>query len=700
MRELTQTEAIDLTGRFEAGQEIPEAMRADVRMLGALLGRVLRESGSPGLYEDVERLRAATIQAYTDETPEAFERAAVIADSFTIDRADEVARAFTCYFHLVNLAEEHQRVRVLRERDGRPDREDVTGSVAAAFVRLAAEVGDDTALEHLQNMRFHPVFTAHPTEARRRAVSTSIRRLASFLDEHDASLRNGADQRRAERRMLEEIDGVKWIPETGRNRIDAMVRNRPDWCVSRQRAWGVGVPIFYGMPSRTPVMDPWAVEKVAQVVEEGGSDAWFSLSPRRILGEDYVHPETGETEFAKETDTLDVWFDSGSTSLVVLMAQIYPEWKAQGLHWPADLYLEGSDQHRGWFNTSLILGTAVGGQAPYKTVLTHGFIVDGDGRKISKRAGNGVEPIEASDTYGADILRLWVATVDYTNDAPISDAILKQCGELYRNVRNVLRFLLANCAGFSGSITLLPIDEWAVERTDLLVADVVDAYARYDFGAAFSAVHDFCRETLSRFYLDAIKDRMYCETTDGDLRRSGQAACRDILVRLIGLLAPILAHTAEETWEKLREASPLDGMAESVFFGTFLTPSAERLSEIQASPLGVRFASLLSVRELVSSEFEKYKGTDGIKSSEDTIAILHLDSTDMDQLEKFSPDELAILFRVSAVEFVDGGHDAEFRPSPYEKCVRSRLRRPDVAPVEFEGETLMLTLRDREVLGV
>lgn len=206
MRELTQTEAIDLTGRFEAGQEIPERMRADVRMLGALLGRVLRESGSPGLFDDVERLRAATIQAYTDETAEAFERAARIADSFTIDRADEVARAFTCYFHLVNLAEEHQRVRVLRERDGRPDREDATDSVAAAFVRLAAEVGDDTALQHLQDMRFHPVFTAHPTEARRRAISTSIRRLASFLEEHDASLRNGADQRRAERRMLEEID--------------------------------------------------------------------------------------------------------------------------------------------------------------------------------------------------------------------------------------------------------------------------------------------------------------------------------------------------------------------------------------------------------------------------------------------------------------------------------------------------------------
>jgi phosphoenolpyruvate carboxylase len=206
MRELTQTEAIDLVGRFEAEQEIPEQMRADVRMLGTLLGRVLRESGSPGLFDDVERLRIATIHAYTDETPEAFARAAAIADSFTVERADEVARALTAYFHLVNLAEEHQRVRILRERDGRPDKERATDSVAAAFVRLSAEVGDETALAHLQAMRFHPVFTAHPTEARRRAVSSSIRRLAGLLDEHEASRRNGADERRAERRMLEEVD--------------------------------------------------------------------------------------------------------------------------------------------------------------------------------------------------------------------------------------------------------------------------------------------------------------------------------------------------------------------------------------------------------------------------------------------------------------------------------------------------------------
>ena len=203
MRELTNTEAIDLVGRYEAGQEIPDTMRADVRLLGGLLGRVLRESGSPGLFEDVERLRAATIQAYTDATPEAFARAEAIADSFSIDRAEEVARAFTCYFHLVNLAEEHQRVRVLRQRDGRPDREDATDSVAAAFVRLAAEIGDDSALERLQALRFHPVFTAHPTEARRRAISTGIRRLAELLEERDATLRNGADEGRTERQMHE-----------------------------------------------------------------------------------------------------------------------------------------------------------------------------------------------------------------------------------------------------------------------------------------------------------------------------------------------------------------------------------------------------------------------------------------------------------------------------------------------------------------
>ena len=501
-------------------------------------------------------------------------------------------------------------------------------------------------------------------------------------------------------RMLREIDEVKWIPSTGQNRIDAMVRNRPDWCVSRQRAWGVGVPIFYGARTRTPVLDPVAIEQVVQAVEKGGSDAWFSLTPEEILGPDYVHPETGETEFTKETDTLDVWFDAGSSSLVVLMAQVFPEWKSQRLHWPADLYLEGSDQHRGWFNTSLILGTAIGERAPYRTVVTHGFIVDGEGRKISKRLGNGVDPVEASDQYGADILRLWVATVDYTSDAPISDAILKQCGELYRNVRNTLRFLLANAAGFSGSVALLPLDEWAVEQADLLVADVRDAYERYDFSAAFHAVHDFCRESLSRFYLDAIKDRMYCETKDSDVRRSGQAACRAILMRLTTLVAPILAHTAEEAWTKLRTEAPGDDLTESVFFALFPAPSAERMEEIEGSDLQTRYAALLAVRETVAGEFERFKGTDGIKSSEDASLTFAGDAETIALLQSFDPSELPILLRVSEIRLEIGEPDIEFKPSPYEKCVRSRLRRADVAPADYEGSRILLTARDRRVLGV
>ncbi len=494
-------------------------------------------------------------------------------------------------------------------------------------------------------------------------------------------------------KMLEAIDAVEWIPETGQNRIDAMVRNRPDWCVSRQRAWGVGIPIFYGLPSRTPVFDPVAIEAVAQAVEKGGSDAWFSLAPEEILPTGYAHPETGETEFAKETDTLDVWFDSGSTSLIVLDEKIFPEWKAQRLHWPADLYLEGSDQHRGWFNTSLILGTAVKGDAPYKTVLTHGFIVDGQGRKISKRLGNGVEPIEASDTYGADVLRLWVATVDYANDAPISDAILKQCGELYRNVRNVLRFLLANAAGFSGDVELLPFDAWAVDRTKALAAKATQAYEAYEFSAAFHAIHDFCRDVLSRFYLDAIKDRMYCESRDSELRRSGQRACREILVALTTLVAPILVHTADETWTKLRAEAPGDDLVESVFFARF-PETGETDPALQA-----RFATLLAAREAVSMGFERYKGTDGIKSSEDTLATFVADAATVETLRGFG-DDLPTFLRVSGIELREGEPAVTFAPSPYEKCVRSRLRRPDVAPAEYEGEAILLTARDRRTLGV
>jgi isoleucyl-tRNA synthetase len=526
----------------------------------------------------------------------------------------------------------------------------------------------------------------------------------------------GIDHHNLRDRMLKEIKnvplseydvkhkqhGVSWVPETGYNRIEAMVKNRPDWCISRQRPWGVGIPVFYGAKTRTPVLDPVAIEAVAQLVEREGSDAWFVREPHEILPAGYTHPETGETEFSKETDVLDVWFDSGSTSLCVLEGNVYPEWKE---HWPADIYLEGSDQHRGWFNSSLVIGTATRNAAPYRQVVTHGFVTDGEGRKMSKRFGNVVEPVEAAEKYGADVLRVWVANVDYANDVPCSDALLKQFGEQYRTIRNTLRFLLGNLQGFDPAshkpAELEDVDEWVIEQTELLVADCVDAYRRYDFNAVINAVHNFCGKELSRFYLDAIKDRMYCDATDSSYRRSGQVACRRVLISLLKLVAPIVVHTAEETWTKLREQGLLDpGEPETVHAATFDAPSAERLGEIEGSALQEKFSTIRGVREDVFAAFEPWKGSEGVKDSQDAVAILTEKGAALETLRALDPYELANLFKMSWVELEEGEPSVTFRKSEFLKCERSRLRRPDVETVVVDGAEIPLTRRDRAVLGV
>jgi len=497
--------------------------------------------------------------------------------------------------------------------------------------------------------------------------------------------------------MLEEITKVTWYPANGYNRIEAMVRNRPDWCISRQRPWGVGIPVFYGMPSRTPVLDPVAIEAVAKLVENEGSDAWFSKPASEILPAGYVHPETGETEFEKESDVLDVWFDSGSTSLAVLEGNVHSEWKEP---WPADVYLEGSDQHRGWFNSSLIIGTACRGGAPYREVVTNGWVVDEKGFKLSKRLGNSIDPVDACNTYGADVLRYWVASVDYTNDVPCYDALLKQFGEGYRNVRNTIRFLLGNLSGYRTDlrVELLPLDEWVIEQADLLVADCIDSYKRYEFGAVITGVHNFCRDQLSKFYLDVIKDRMYCEAEGSRERQSGQTACYQVLLKLVKLVAPILVHTAEETWRKLGELVPIH--KGSIHFQTFNGPSADRLQAIEDSPLQDRFAELLTVRTQLNAAFETWKVENGIKDSQDATAKLTTDGEPFDTLRSFDDDELAILFKMSEVKLERGEDAFVFDKSPYLKCQRSRLRRPDVEEVEYEGEKVLLTARDRQVLGV
>lgn len=491
-------------------------------------------------------------------------------------------------------------------------------------------------------------------------------------------------------------EGVSWVPATGYNRISSMIGGRPDWCISRQRPWGVGIPVFYGKVSRAPVLDPVAIEAVAQLVEREGSDAWFSKAPSEILPKAYSHPQTGEMEFVKETDVLDVWFDSGATSLCVLEGNVEARWKEE---WPANIYIEGSDQHRGWFNSSLVIGTAVNGRPPYRQVLTCGFVNDAQGRKMSKRLGNVVEPISVCEKYGADILRYWVSSVDYQNDVPCADELLKVVGDHYRTVRNTLRFLLGNLYDYDvtqPATALMPLDEWMVEQIDLLVADCTDAYMRYDFGKVINSVHNVCVNELSKFYLDSIKDRMYCDGKDWPSRRSGQFACLHALTRLTKLVAPILMHTAEEVWSKTPGASG------SIHTQVFDMPTAERMGEIEASQLQVRFASMLDVRATVFAALEGWKAGAGIKDSQDVIATISETGNELEDLKSFTTEELATYFKLSWVELVDGPRGVQFRVSTYPKCERSRLRRPDVEAVKLPDteEPVPLTARDRKVLGV
>jgi len=489
-------------------------------------------------------------------------------------------------------------------------------------------------------------------------------------------------------RMMAEIPGIQWFPPQGQNRIEAMVSGRPDWCISRQRPWGVGIPVFYGAKTRTPVLDPVAIEAVAKLVEREGSDAWFERDAADILPPGYVHPETGETEFVKETDVLDVWFDSGSTSLCVLEGNVEPQWKEP---WPADLYLEGSDQHRGWFNSSLVIGTATRGAAPYRQVVTHGWVLDDKGMKLSKRLGNAVDPVEASDKYGADVIRQWVASVDYANDVRISDNLLKQFGDNYRTIRNTFRFLLGNLSGLKpgDDVSLLGLDEWIIEQVDLLVASCWESYTTYDFGAVINSIHNFCAKELSKQYLDSIKDRMYCEVADSPLRKSGQLACRYALTNIVKLVAPILAFTAEETWTKM-------GGSESVHAQLLDRPSLERLEDIEGSELQNRFSAIWMVREDVFAAFEQWKGTDGIKDTQDVIVTIVESGETLRVLRTFETPELAILFKMSWVELEEGEQAVAFRKSPYLRCERSRIRRPDV---EMVGD-IPLTKRDRLAVGL
>lgn len=358
-----------------------------------------------------------------------------------------------------------------------------------------------------------------------------------------ASIKDFRDQ------ILEEIKGVTWYPSWGETRLYNMVRDREDWCISRQRTWGVPIPVFYGEDG-TPIITEETIDHVANLFKEHGSNIWFEWSAKDLLPEGFTSEHSPNGQFTKEMDIMDVWFDSGSSHEAVLLNRA-------DHRRPADVYLEGTDQYRGWFNSSLSTSVAVSGKAPYKNVISHGFVMDGDGKKMSKSLGNIIAPSKVIKQYGADILRLWVASVDYQADVRISDKILQQTSEAYRKIRNTFRFILGNLSDFNPETDRVPeaemeeIDRYMLYRLQQLVEDVHESYDVYQFSPVYHRIHNFCADDLSSFYLDFAKDILYIEPKGHKRRRSIQTAYYEIVVSLAKLLAPIIPHTAEEVWEHI-----------------------------------------------------------------------------------------------------------------------------------------------------
>lgn len=400
-------------------------------------------------------------------------------------------------------------------------------------------------------------------------------------------------------RCMAEIGKVQWIPEEGRERITAMVKNRPDWCLSRQRAWGVGLPIFYCGGCGVEIMTEETLGAVVELTRRDGSDAWFSQEPGDILPDGFSCPYCGGVEFTKEQDILDVWFDSGSTHLAVLESR-------PTLGWPADLYLEGSDQHRGWFNSSLMVGVGVKGKAPYRAVLTHGFVVDEDGRAMHKSAGNVISPFEIVDKYGADVLRLWVCSSNYTGDLRLGDTILKWLTDVYRRFRNTLRFCMSNLEGFDVSrdspadADLLEIDRYILHRLQKVLTEASRYFDEFAFHRAFHVLFNFCDSELSAFYLDVVKDRLYCSAPDSRDRRSAQKTLFELANSLCRALFPIISHTAEEAWGHL---PAFTGKTESVALAGWSFGCDSLIDDV----LGKKWERLLKVREDVQRALEVAK---------------------------------------------------------------------------------------------
>ncbi|MFT6288036.1 MAG: isoleucyl-tRNA synthetase, partial [Alcanivorax sp.] len=477
-----------------------------------------------------------------------------------------------------------------------------------------------------------------------------------------------------------EVEKVEWLPEWGKARIDSMLGSRPDWCVSRQRTWGVPMTLF--IHRETAELHPQTadlMEKVAQLIEARGIEAWFDLDPAELLGEE-------ADQYEKVTDTLDVWFDSGVSHACVLR-------KREELQAPADIYLEGSDQHRGWFQSSLLTAVGAYGEAPYKTVLTHGFTVDGEGRKMSKSLGNIIPAKKAMNDLGADVLRLWIAATDYRGELAVSDEIFKRTADSYRRIRNTARFLLSNLSGFDPTKDvlafddMLSLDRWVVDRAALLQKEIIAAYDVYQFHQIYQKLHNFCANDLGGFYLDVIKDRQYTTQAGSLARRSAQTAMYLIGEALVRWVAPILSFTAEEIWENLPGER-----ANSVFLSQWF----EGLSTLAGDETMGReyWQQLMSVRAAVNKEMENQRAAGALRGSLDAEITLYC-SPELHQSLMALGEELRFALITSGAELAtldsapEGAAETEIAGlrlavmvSDQEKCERCWHRRPDVGASE------------------
>ena len=485
-----------------------------------------------------------------------------------------------------------------------------------------------------------------------------------FISMDQAGLRKGA---------LEAIAHVDWMPAWGEQRISGMIAGRPDWCVSRQRTWGVPIPLF--VDKETGELHPRTlelVEEVAQRVERGGIDAWFDLDAASLLGAD-------APRYEKSTDVMDVWFDSGVVHHAV--TQLRPEIVA-----PSDLYLEGSDQHRGWFHSSLLTSVAMHGRAPYRGVLTHGFTVDEKGRKMSKSVGNTLVPQKLTSTLGADVVRLWIAATDYANEMSVSDEILKRMADSYRRIRNTVRFLLGNMHGFDPARHALPfhdlvaIDQWVISKAFALQNDVVTSFRNYEFHKIYQEVHNFCVVELGGFYLDIIKDRLYTTGAESRPRRSAQTALFHLAEAMVRWLAPILSFTAEEVWSFMPGER-----SESVFLTTWhsFPAGAERASAID-------WPAFIALKADVARQLERLRMAGQIGAPLEAEVTIYASP---EQAQRFGAlgDELRFLLITSQAKVVTTDTPPadsvpshaenvwiEVKPSTQRKCVRCWNLRPDV----------------------